>query len=265
MRSIYLAVFTLSLIFSGCSFPSQDDKENITALTDIYAHAFDTSDKKSLYYVLDEDFPQKAERVKQIEYRGVYLKDISFHKKDFVFTDSSFLNKTVTGVMTYNVSYRKKEEQLPTMQQGKKRIIVFQKGRQSWKILSMTNIKESGKSVDKQLFFALYQSLDTRIEAMNNKDMELFATVLSSTLSTKAEVVEDLQKSIDTFKDIVYILKERHPIEITNKRAIVVQKYEMRLTLPDGTQQKVPVMAEKLVLEPNKSGKWQIVDGLGGS
>jgi ribosomal protein S13 len=148
------------------------------------------------------------------------------------------------------------------VKQGNKKEMVFIKGKQSWKILSMTTIKGSGNTVDKQLLHALYQALDTRISALNNKDMELFATVLSQKLPNKNAIIEDLKKSITAFKDIVYILVERHPVEISDTKATVVQNYEMRLTLPDGTQQKLPAMAEKLTLEPNSSGVWQIVGGL---
>lgn len=266
MIRLYPFIFILTFIITGCSFPSADDKENIIALTDIYANAFENSDKKALTYALAEDFPDKRKIIKQLEYQNLYIKDILFAKTTFTITDTSFLSKTITGKMTYDISYTKKEELLPSLTRGREMTMVFQKGRHGWKILSITKNKKSGTAVDKKLLHPLYHALDTRISALNNKDMDLFSTILSPKLPKRKAIIDDLKKSIDTFKDIVYILRSRKLIELNEQKATVTQKYEMLLTLPDGTQQKLPTMVEKLTLEPDKtSGEWRIIDGLGGS
>lgn len=266
MKYLYSLIFISALIMTSCSFPSADDKENVVALTDIYANSFENNDKKALTYALDTDFPDKRKIIKQLEYQSIYLKDILFAKTNFTITDSSFLNKTITGKMIYDISYTKKEESLPSLTRGREMTMVFQKGRHGWKILSINKNKKSGIAVDKKLLHPLYHALDTRIAALNNKDMELFSTILSPKLPKRDAIVDDLKKSIATFKDIVYILKSRKLVKINEQKATVTQKYEMLITLPDGTQQELPAAVEKLTLEPDTtSGEWQIVDGLGGS
>ena len=262
MKHLHILLFILSFVVTSCSFPSQDDVENITALTEIYAQAFQNNDAKSMSYILDEDFKDRENKIKQLKYRTLYLKEVSFNIVSFTITESSFLNKTAQGEMIYNFSYTEmKGESLPIITQNKKTSIDFQKGRHNWKIIAMHNDANSGTTVAKETVRTLYHSLDTRIAAINNKDIELFKTILSSKISNRNEVVEELQKSIDTFKDIIYVLKSREIRTITDKEATIVQRYEMRLTLPDGTSQKIPGMSEKLILALEKN-VWKIVNGL---
>ncbi len=263
MKVFFLFCVSLVLLIPSCSFPTADDVEQVDALTSIYARAIREGDAKALAYALDVNFPGRTKELEQLRYRSMLLSSVSFFKHSFQVTDSSLLARTITGKMVYTVSYTEKGQKVPTVKQDRVALFTFRKGRRGWKISKIVKVKGSGTVVPQDVVRAVWHALDTRIAALNNKDIALMEAILSSRMPKRAQVIDDLKKSLHTFKDIVYVLDNRMPVRITAKKAEVVQRYALRITLPDGTTQKMPGMVERLTLESTDTGEWVITGGLG--
>lgn len=120
-------------IFSACN-PSKKDIAEINDILDIRITAMNKHDKKAIFYVLDETYPDKNEFMKQFQMQTLYFEELEYDLLDRFIVEYSPISSVAEVEQKYNLKYKipNKEE---VVLKNKKEKITLKKGEHGWKII----------------------------------------------------------------------------------------------------------------------------------
>lgn len=262
-NAFFVLLLLLLMSVTGCSI-SDEDREEINALADIYYKTRNTRDKKSLDYLLSPQWDERKKHIKQFKLQTNYFSDIRFFENWRRIEDSLNPFSPVNMKTSYNIIYIAPEKQTPVMKYNCIKELSFSKPSKQWKISDVKKHTDNCETVPPSEVQKIFHALATRTVAMNNADAALFETIIAPDYPLRNKIIKNNRKNLETFKTINHSVKIRELVSYNSSRKIVKirQQYDLIFQLPGQEEpQKMTGKKETLTLKRYQDG-WKIIDGL---
>ncbi|MFO7735911.1 MAG: hypothetical protein R6W70_06805 [bacterium] len=258
-----LLLFLMLVSLTGCGI-SDEDREEINALVDIYHKTRNTRDEKSLEYLLSPKWDDREKHIEQFKLQTQYFSDVRFFENWRRIEDSPLSFSSVDMKISYNIIYIAPEQRVPVMKYNCLKELSFSKPSKQWKISNIKKHEKNCETVPPSEVQKIFHTLATRTAAMNNADMALFETIVAPDYPLRHKIIENNRKNLELFKIINHSVKIRELVSYNSLKQTVRirQHYDLVFQLPDQEEpQKMTGKKETLTLKRYEDG-WKIKDGL---
>lgn len=260
LKPIIPIFFVLLSLFCGCSI-SENEREEVTKILKIREGLLNQGKINSLDLLLTDDYENRKKYVEQLQFQQIYFTEYEYKIDSIDFVSYSAFPKSAVVRIRYNLSFRNPDSVGATVWLSRVENVKLKKEKIGWKIASITDEKESGQKVDAQTTHDIFKTLDARVMAYGNGDLELFKTLISDEFKKKDKYLDEFKKNSETFSSMIFKINGRRLIYFSeeNKEARVVQSYDMILNIKDGgVAQKIEKQKEIITLKKSPDGEWLI-------
>lgn len=259
-----LSAIFIILFFTSCSLP-QSELSDVMKILDIRESKLNSGDINSVGLLISDSFPDRKNYLSQLNLQQQYFTKYTYSMNTTKILGSSFFPRKIDIEVDYDLSYSAPEDPEQTYFIGKKEQISLFKEKIGWKITDIRPVEDSGRKIAAQTVHDIFFALETRKNALNNGDVELFKTVIDSSYKGRDELIDNFRKNSEAFINVNYGLKGREFQYISPEMdsARVVQYYDLVFKIKGlEKSEKVEDQKEIIFLKRNETGVWTITEGL---
>lgn len=262
--SILFFVF-LAFFFVSCSI-SPEDREAIVTVIELRENAINSGDVVSYRALLSDSFDDIDKHMEQVKLRNQFLHNLTYLFTTTQVSKVSGFGKQADIDVEFYLTYKRPDDVAPYVWIDREETISFKKDDIGWRITGVKDVKDSGTMIKPETVQAVFHTLDTRISALNNGDVELFDTIVYKNYPGRKEVTGNFAANKEVFSDINYELQGRRFLFMSEnmENTRLEQTYSLSFKIKDTEEfQRFKNQKEVISLkrDPQKN-IWVITDGL---